>query len=112
MKSGEATLFSGDVKALQLKVEDKKINLNVVNKKFLKDVIDSIMGAESMRHKLAQLKKIAEELKDEGITITVSYKGDIVLTLGSEANPKLPRLITKTNTIEIKNLHKLMQIVI
>jgi len=110
IKSGEVTLFSGDVEALLLKAENKKIDLNAVNKEFLKDVVGSMGGGKSVRSKLAQLKKIARELRDEGLTITISYKGDLVLTVGSEANPKFSRLVTRTNAIEINNLRKLMEI--
>jgi len=110
IKSGEVSLFSGDVEALQLKAENKKIDLNAVNKEFLKDVVGSMGGGKSVRSKLAQLKKIARELRDEGLTITISYKGDLVLTVGSEANPKFSRLVTRTNAIEINNLRKLMEI--
>jgi len=110
IKSGEVTLFSGDVEALLLKAENKKIDLNAVNKEFLKDVVGSMGGGKSVRSKLAQLKNIARELRDEGLTITISYKGDLVLTVGSEANPKFSRLVTRTNAIEINNLRKLMEI--
>ena len=110
IKSGEVSLFSGDVEALQLKAENKKIDLNAVNKEFLKDVVGSMGGGKSVRSKLAQLKNIARELRDEGLTITISYKGDLVLTVGSEANPKFSRLVTRTNAIEINNLRKLMEI--
>lgn len=110
IKSGEVTLFSGDVEALQLKAENKKIDLNAVNKEFLKDVVGSMGGGKSARSKLTQLKNIARELRDEGLTITISYKGDLVLTVGSEANPKFSRLVTRTNAIEINNLRKLMEI--
>jgi len=110
IKSGEVSLFSGDVEALQLKAENKKIDLNAVNKEFLKDVVGSMGGGKSARSKLTQLKNIARELRDEGLTITISYKGDLVLTVGSEANPKFSRLVTRTNAIEINNLRKLMEI--
>jgi hypothetical protein len=52
---------------------------------------------------------MASELKDEGLTITVSYQGDRVFTVGSDANPKLSRLVTG-NAIEINNLGKLIEL--
>ena len=45
---------------------------------------------------LPLLKDIVEDLCREGVTITVSYKGDNVATIGSEANSKLTRLVTGT----------------
>jgi hypothetical protein len=110
VKSGEVTLFTGDEKALQVKAEDNKIELSVASKEFLKDVVDSAGGGASIRSKLAQLKDIAGELKDEGLTITLSYRGDILVTIGSEAKPKFSRLVTRTDAVEIKNLRKLLEL--
>ena len=110
VKSGEVTLFTGDDEALQVKAEDNKIDLSVASKEFLKDVVDSAGGGASIRSKLAQLKGIADELKDEGLTVTLSYKGDRLLTIGSEAKPKFSRLITRTDAVEINNLRKLLEL--
>ena len=110
VKSGEVTLFTGDEEALQVKAEDNKIELSVTSKEFLKDVVDSAGGGASIRNKLAQLKDIAGELKDEGLTITLSYRGDILVTIGSEAKPKFSRLLTRTDAVEIKNLRKILEL--
>lgn len=113
LKSGEASLFIGGIKTLQLKVENKKIDVNLTNKELLKTILRTGAGAKrkSLLEGLTQPKKIAEELKRDGLTITISYKGCIVLTLGSGANPTLSQLITGTNSMEINNLSKLMQLV-
>ena len=110
VKSGEVTLFTGDEEALQVKAEDNKINLSIDSKKFLKDVMDSAGGGGSIREKLAQLKDIAVELKDEGLTITLSYQGDRLVTIGAEAKPTLSRLVTRTDAVEINNLRKLLEL--
>jgi hypothetical protein len=110
VKSGEVTLFTGDAEALQVKAEDNKIELNAASKEFLKDVIGSAGSGASIRSKLAQLKGIADELKDEGLTVTLSYKGDRLVTLGAEAKPKFSRLVTRTSAVEINNLRKLLEL--
>ena len=110
VKSGEVTLITGDVEALQIKAEDNKIELSIANKEFLKDVLGSAGGGTSIRSKLAQLKSIAVELKDEGLTVTLSYKGDLLVTLGSETKPKFSRLVTRTDAVEINNLRKLIEL--
>jgi uncharacterized lipoprotein YehR (DUF1307 family) len=110
VKSGEVTLFTDDAKALQIKAEDNKIDLNAIDKEFLKDVVGSAGSGASIRSKLAQLKSIAGELKDEGLTVTLSYKGDRLLTIGSEAKPKFSRLVTRTDAVEINNLRKLLEL--
>jgi len=110
VKSGEVTLITGDVEALQIKAEDNKIELSIANKEFLKDVLGSVGGGTSIRSKLAQLKSIAVELKDEGLTVTLSYKGDLLVTIGSETKPKFSRLVTRTDAVEINNLRKLIKL--
>jgi uncharacterized surface protein with fasciclin (FAS1) repeats len=110
VKSGEVTLFTDDVQALQIKAEDNKIELNATNKEFLKDIVGSAGSGASIRSKLAQLKNIAGELKDEGLTVTLSYKGDLLVTIGSEAKPTFSRLVTGTNAVEINNLRKLLEL--
>ncbi len=114
LKSGEFSLFTGGMKTLQLKVENKKIDVNLMNKEILKDILRVGVEAKgkSPIGRLTLLKNIAEELRREGLTITISHKGCIVLTLGSGANPRLSRLVTRTNAIEINNLSKLIQLVI
>jgi hypothetical protein len=110
VKSGEVTLFTDDAKALQIKAEDNKIDLNAIDKEFLKDVVGSAGSGASIRSKLAQLKGIADELKDEGLTVTLSYKGDLLVTIGAEAKPKFSRLVTRTDAVEINNLRKLLEL--
>ncbi len=110
VKSGEVTLITGDVEALQIKAEDNKIELSIANKELLKDVLGSAGSGTSIRSKLAQLKSIAVELKDEGLTVTLSYKGDLLVTIGSEAKPKFSRLVTRTDAVEINNLRKLIEL--
>ena len=110
VKSGEVTLVTGDVEALQIKAEDKKIELSIADKEFLKDILGRAGGGKSIRNKLAQLKNIAIELKDEGLSVTLSYKGDPLVTIGSEAKPKFSRLVTRTDAVEINNLRKLIEL--
>jgi len=112
LKSGEVTVSTGDVKALQLRVEDKKFDLNIVDKEFLKMALDGGTERRSLLDLLGLLKNIAKELKDEGYTITISYQGKTVVTLGSEATPNLSQLVTRTNAIEINNLGKLLRMAV
>ncbi len=109
LKSGEVNLFTDDAKVLQLKAKKQRIDLNIVDNTFLKDVLRDSVGTKSFLNKLAILRSIAEELENEGVTIAISYKGTVVLTLGSNAKPKLSHLITGTKEIEINNLRKLIQ---
>jgi hypothetical protein len=112
LKSGEVTVSTGDVKALQLRVETKKIDLNILDKEFLKTTLKGGKQKSSLLDMLGLLKNIANELKDEGYTITISYQGKTVVTLGSEAAPSFSRLVTRTSAIEINSLVKLLQMAV
>lgn len=109
LKSGEVHLSANDVELLQLTVETNRIDLNIVDNRFLKSVLRDSRGTKSFRELLKQLRNVAEELKSERVTVTISYKGVTVLTLGSDARPKFSQLITGSTEIEINNLRKLIQ---
>jgi len=100
------------VESLHIKAEDNKIDINATNKEFFKEVMGSVGGAASIRSGLAQLKSIAGELKDAGLTVTLSFDGDRLLTIGVEAKPKLSRLVTGTSAVEINNVRKLLELAI
>ena len=112
VKSGEVTLSTGDVEALQIKAEDNKIDVSIADKEFLKDVMGSAGSGSSIRSRLAQLRDIAGELKAEGLTVTLSFKGDRLVTIGVEAKPTLSRLVTGTGAVEINNLRKLLELIV
>jgi hypothetical protein len=112
VKSGAVTLSTGDVEALQIKAEDNKIELCIANKEFLKDVMGSAGSGASIRSRLAQLRGIAGELKDEGLTVTLSFKGDRLVTIGVEAKPTLSRLVTGTSAVEINNLRTFLELIV
>ena len=99
---------------LQLKIEGKRIDVNLLNKKLLKSILETKVEPEekSLLGRLPQLKSLAKQLKKNGLTVIVSYKGTVLLTLGLEADPKLSRLVIGSDAIEIKSLSKLMQLLI
>jgi hypothetical protein len=110
IKSGAVTLSAGEKETLQLKAENNRIDINAIDKEFLKDVVGNLGDGKSIGSRLNQLKGLAEELRDEGLTFTVSYMGDLVITVGSGAKPKISKIITRTNAVEINNLRKLIEL--
>lgn len=126
IKSGKVTVIQNDVPQLEITAENKKIDINATDKMLIKDVLSSAREGtgkkgvtESIKRSLSSIKtaqdmrpmikEIAEDFCREGVTITVSYKGDRVITIGSEADSKLTRLITGTRGIEINSPTKLAQ---
>ncbi|MFW6110554.1 MAG: hypothetical protein ACOC6H_00795 [Thermoproteota archaeon] len=112
--SGKITLSVSDEAAVNLKVRDKKIDFEIIDKKIIKDILKTSFGKETLSpmNMLENLENIAETLKSEDLTVTVSYKGGVVLTLGTASASKLSQLVTRTKAIEINNLGKLIQLIV
>ncbi|MCW4023414.1 MAG: hypothetical protein NWF01_00050 [Candidatus Bathyarchaeota archaeon] len=55
-------------------------------------------------------KDVAEDFRDAGVTVTLSYKGDVVATIGAQANPKISSIATRTKAIEINSPTKLVEL--
>ena len=125
LKSGKVTVSTNNVDAVEISATDNKINIKALDKAFVKDTLAAASSAQedkgikgalnkikTARDGLEQLKGVAEELSEAGLTVTLSYKGNVVITLGSEANPRLSSAATGTKAIEINNPRRLIELVI
>lgn len=122
LRSGKVTVSANNVEALEIRAHNKQIDVNSVNKDILKETLTAAQGNEGrgIRNALEQIKSaqstlgmfrdVAEELSAAGITVTLSYKGDLVATIGSKAKPKLSSIITGTKAIEINSTRKLVEL--
>ena len=59
---------------------------------------------------MSEAKDLAKNLKQENITLEVKLKGEPVLKLGEQANPKLAKIVTLSGDIEITDLKKLKKL--
>jgi hypothetical protein len=127
LESGKLTLSTNNKEDIEVTAINKRINVNLKDKEFIKDLItivrkgsknisttqtvkespEMLKAAKNMRETLIDT---ANELKQAGITITLSYKGDLIATVGAQASSKLTRLITGTKAIEINSLPKLVEL--
>jgi hypothetical protein len=120
LESGKITVSTNNVDSIKIRVADKKIEINAVNKIIVKEALKAtrkkegnkgiLRSIELVQSNLGMLKEVAEELSDAGVTITLSYKGDLVATLGSQAKPKFSSFATGTKAIEINNPIKLIEL--
>ena len=110
LKSGEINLSANNQKLIQLTIKSNKIDLNIRDNKLLKELLTDNTKTASFLELLKQFKTLAEELKNQGVTITLSYKGIIMLTIGSDAKANFSQLVTGTKKIEINNLKKIIQL--
>lgn len=126
LKSGKITISQNNKEAVEVNIQEKKIDANVKDKEIVKEVISATRkgtnrkgviegmhrSVDSLREASKQrplVKEMVEDLCREGVTITVSYKGDRVVTVGSEANSKLTRLVTGTKGIEVNSPRRLAE---
>ena len=112
-KSGEIDLLTSGKENLQLRIENRRISLNLIRKELLKYMLSLEANPEetSILSLLTQLKNTAEKLKQNGLTITISHKDQIILTLGAEANPTLSKLITRTDAIQVNDIAGLLEVI-
>ncbi len=129
VKSGKVIVSTKGKEELEITAANRRIDVNAEDKELIKEVISAIRETGGKRSIVETIKEapntietltdmrglvaeIAEELKQAGITVTLSYKGDLVVTVGAQANSKISRLITTTKALEINNLPKLIEMAI
>jgi len=125
--SGKLILSTSNKEGLEVTAANKRIDVNLKDKEFVKNLISdmlksgnsgsaiqtirespkSVNTAKSMREMLIET---AEELRQAGITVTLSYKTDVVATAGAQASAGISRLLTGTKAIEINSLPKLVEL--
>ena len=127
LESGKITLSIKNKESIEIRAVNKKIDVNAKNKELLKNIIASVQDGgknlsktETAKESPKMLKTakrtrkmlidIAEELKAAGITITLSYKGNVIATMGTQATAKVSRLVTGTKALEINSLLKLIEL--
>jgi len=115
LKQGSLSLQTNSVEHIQLTIQNNKMNLNFLQKKLLKTLLE--LGPEpettekSTLEKLKMLKNLAEELKQDKLTITISHKGQTMLTLGYEAKPTVSQIVIGTNAIQVNNMIELIKLI-
>lgn len=115
-EGGEVLVYMGDVRVMQVNLSSARIEVNVEDKAFIKRLIamrNQLMPRKQGDGKgkpsqkggiLSTARKVAEALCSRGITVTVSYRGQRIATLGAEAHPLLLQYITKTRGIALNSV--------
>ena len=89
------------------------INFTVEGNSRIIDIIDIPIEIEKrpgLIKQLSEAKELAKNLKKENITLEIRLQGESVLKLGENANPKLAKIVTLSNNIEITDLRKLKKL--
>ena len=122
-ESGKIFLRSGSLKLLQVQITSKTIDVNLEDKELIRRALkfrstSSPAPNETEKKKqktssssLQTLRTLAEALSSRGITLTISYQGSRLITIGADANSTLLQMVTKTRKVAINNVIKLAQMV-
>ena len=89
------------------------INFTAKGNSRIIDIIDIPIEIEKrpgLIKQLSEAKDLAKNLKQESITLEIRLLGEPVLKLGEDANPKLAKIVTLSNNIEITDLRKLKKL--
>ncbi|MGH9998285.1 MAG: hypothetical protein ACRD90_00260 [Nitrosopumilaceae archaeon] len=101
MKKGTLYVSEKGKKSLQMTADGNDKIIDIVDFSF------NVPTTHDIFTKLSEARKFAEKLKKQNITLRISHKGKLVLKLGKEANPKLSRLITRSDAVEITDIREL-----
>ena len=89
------------------------VNFTVKGSSRIIDIIDipiEITKRPGLIKQLSEAKDLAKNLKQQNITLEIRLHGETVLKLGEKANPKLAKIVTLSNNIEITDLRKLKKL--
>jgi hypothetical protein len=110
LKSGTINISANEENLFQLTVNNNVIDVNMLDKKFFKEVAKDAEKLSFIRHLLISLRSLAGELRNQETTIRISFKGEKVITVGSDAKPRFSSVVTRTTDIEINSLKRLIKI--
>jgi hypothetical protein len=127
-EGGKVVLSTGDVQVLIVDLSSNHIDIHVEDKKFIKRIIamrdelipkmpgDGSGGDEDKPPQiggaLSTARSVANTLSDKGITITFSYKGHRIATIGADAHSVLLQRITKTRKIALNSVFSAIKMLV
>jgi hypothetical protein len=127
LDSGKVILSTNNREGLEVTAANKRIDINLTDKELMKKLVSDILkdnkdgsvirtvkespkGVNTAKNIREMLIETANELRQAGITVTLSYKADVVATAGAQASAGISRLLTGTKAIEINSLTKLAEL--
>lgn len=93
--------------------KNPSMNFTSIGNRRILDIIDIPIKLDKkpgLIKQLTEAKTLAKDLSKKSITFEIHLKGDPVLKLGKDAKPKLAKIVTLSNDIEITDLKKLKKL--
>ncbi len=101
IKSGTLYVSENGKKSLQMIADGNDKIIDIIDFSF------NTPSTQDIFTTLSEAKEFAEKLKKQNITMRISHKGKMVMKLGKEAKPKLSRLFTRSDAVEITDIREL-----
>jgi hypothetical protein len=100
-KAGKIEIKENGKKSVSITSEGNRITINLI------DLAFNIPHSTEILKKLSEARELADNLKENNLTLCIANKNKLVLKLGKDAKPKLSRMITKSSAVEITDLREL-----
>ena len=97
--SGSVGISFEEVPAVKIKMEDNRINVDLLNPEFLKLDNDDT----GLMDKLKTASEFGSKLSENGVTISFLRNGKEAVRLGKDARPTLSKLITRSDDLQLTN---------
>jgi hypothetical protein len=104
LQSGSLKVTCDDIPSINFIAEGNSRIIDIM------DMPIQITKRPGLIKQLSEAKDLAKNLKQENITLEIRLQGEPVLKLGEKANPKLAKIVTLSNNIEITDLRKLKRL--
>ena len=101
IKSGTLYVSENGKKSLQMTADGNNKIIDIIDFSF------NTPSTQDIFTTLSEAKEFAQKLKKQNITLRISHEGKLVMKLGKEANPKLSRLFTRSDAVEITDIREL-----
>jgi hypothetical protein len=98
--SGTIKIDAENQPAAEIDISKDRITVNLLQPAFFRAPDDET----GLFDKLQTSKEFGRKLTDNGLTLSILRKGKDAITLGNKAKPKLSKLITRSNDIQIDSI--------
>ena len=104
IKTGKIVIKEDGKKSVEVKINDKKIDVDLM------DVTFNVPQKMGILTKISEARDFAKNLKEQNLTLCILNKTKPVLKLGKDAKPKLSRMVTQSKSVEITDLRELRKL--
>ena len=104
IKTGKIVIKEDGKKSVEVKINDKKIDVDLM------DVTFNVPQKMGILTKISEARDFAKNLKEQNLTLCILNQTKPVLKLGKDAKPKLSRMVTQSKSVEITDLRELRKL--